>query len=172
VHGVGRAVAAPQCGYGVRVIAMDMGRRHPLGRTTLHNPELFDRSAATFSLWDDCMSYPGLLARVRRHESVSLRFWDEAGAEHVYHRLDPAVSELLQHEVAARACCWPGRGRAGVCLLTRRSQMDHLDGVLMLDHVRDPRDIIFRSVFDANRAHFAGLVDYCIESTCDARSSK
>ena len=102
-HGFGRAMSAVQAGIAMRVIVMNLGA----GPLTLINPQITWRSEQTFLLWDDCLSLPGTLARVRRHCSISLRYTDEAGRTRLWQHLPDDLSELLQHE------------------------MDHLDGVLM-----------------------------------------
>jgi threonine dehydratase len=92
-----------QAGIPKRVIVMDLGA----GPLALINPQITWRSDQTFVLWDDCLSVPGTLARVRRHCSISLRYVDEAGRTRHWQRLPEELAELLQHEI------------------------DHLDGVLM-----------------------------------------
>lgn len=111
--GFGRAIAAPQIGIAKRVIAMDLGAR-PL---SLVNPEVFWRSDETVELWDDCMSVPDRIVRLRRHRSISIRYLDERGRPREWHRLSPDMSELLQHEI------------------------DHLDGVLMVDRADAAQDV-------------------------------
>ena len=130
-YGFGRAVAAPQIGVAQRVVALDLGR----GPQTLINPEITWRSEATFTLWDDCMSFPDLLVRLRRARSISVRFADEVGEEHEWEELDPATSELLQHEI------------------------DHLDGVLAIDRALDRDAIVTRAAWAAQPEYFRGLVD-------------
>lgn len=51
-HGFGRAIAAPQVGFSLRILAMDLGK----GAFTLYNPVLFDHSAETITLWDGAFS--------------------------------------------------------------------------------------------------------------------
>ena len=104
-HGFGRAIAATQIGVARRFIALNLGE----GPFTMFNPEIVWRPGETFTLWDDCMSFPFLLVRVARDVSISVEFEDEAGRRQRWERLDRATSELLQHEI------------------------DHLDGVLALD---------------------------------------
>ncbi|HYG72670.1 MAG TPA: pyridoxal-phosphate dependent enzyme [Actinomycetota bacterium] len=101
--GFGRAIAAPQIGIGKRAIAMDLGA----GPLSLLDPEITWRSDETIEVWDDCMSVPDRVVRVRRHASISLRYLDERGRQREWRHLTPEMSELLQHEI------------------------DHLDGVLM-----------------------------------------
>jgi peptide deformylase len=45
--GFGRAIAAPQIGYSMRMVALNMGN----GVYTMHNPELFNKSVDTFTMW-------------------------------------------------------------------------------------------------------------------------
>jgi branched-chain amino acid aminotransferase len=145
-HGFGRAIAAPQIGVPLRVVAMDLGDRpYPDGGSgplLLWDPEITWRSDGTFTLWDDCMSFPSLLVRVRRHESLSLDFRAGDGRVRRWERVDRALSELLQHE------------------------LDHLDGVLALDRAEPAAPgldaVIGRSVWEADRARFRGQVDYAI----------
>ena len=130
-HGFGRAIAAAQIGVARRFIALNLGK----GPFTMFNPEIVWRSGETFTLWDDCMSFPFLLVRVARDDSVSVEFDDEAGRRQRWERLDRATSELLQHEI------------------------DHLDGVLALDRAVDRDAIVSREVFESMPEHFARLVD-------------
>jgi len=134
-HGFGRGVAAPQIGIPKRFIALNLGQ----GARTLVNPELTWRSPETFTLWDDCMCFPWLLVRVRRHRSVSLSFLDEEGERREWERLGQAESELVQHE------------------------LDHLDGILATDRAEGPEGIISREAFQAWQDHFTGQVDYTIQ---------
>jgi len=131
-HGFGRAIAAPQIGVDLRVVAMDPAHGPPL----LINPEIVHRSAESMTLWDDCMSFPDLLVRLRRWRSISLRYRDSEGASHEWNGLEPGVSELLQHEI------------------------DHLDGVLAIDHALDREAIVLRAVFEAAADRFRDQVDW------------
>jgi len=130
-HGFGRAIAAPQIGVARRFIALNLGE----GPFTMINPEITWCSPETFTLWDDCMSFPFLLVRVRRHRSVTVRYVDDEGETKEMAHLDPATSELLQHEI------------------------DHLDGVLAVDHALDRDAIVSREVFEARREWFEAMVD-------------
>ena len=133
-YGFGRAMAAPQLGIDRRLIALDLGGGE--GPHLLVNPVVTWTSNGTFTLWDDCMSFPSLLVRVRRADSLSLRFCDDTGAPVVWERVDRARSELLQHE------------------------LDHLDGILAVDRALDRDAIVLREVYDADPARFRAQVDY------------
>ena len=102
----------------------------------MFNPEIVWKSEESFTLWDDCMSFPFLLVRVARDVSISVEFEDETGRRQRWERLDRATSELLQHEI------------------------DHLDGVLALDRAADRDAIVSREVFESMPEHFARQVDF------------
>ena len=133
-HGFGRAISAPQIGIAQRFIAVNLGR----GTFFVVNPEVTWRSGETFTMWDDCMSFPDLLVRVERVKSLSLRYVDEHGEAKEWKELDAAASELLQHEI------------------------DHLDGVLAVDR---SMDLVMRREYERNRAYFDAQVDYAIVPT-------
>jgi peptide deformylase len=139
--GFGRAIAAPQIGHDIRLIALDLGA----GPFTIADPEIVSRSSATVTLWDDCMSFPGLMVKVRRHASISLRYLDEEGREQTWRDLDASRSELLQHEI------------------------DHLDGVLAVDRAEPSatpgESLVLREVYQRMREHFDCMVDIAIVPT-------
>ena len=136
-RGFGRGIAAPQLGIARRFVAINLGR----GTRILVNPGIEWRSEETFTLWDDCMCFPDLLVRVRRHASITVAFQDEEGRPQRWERLARAESELLQHE------------------------LDHLDGVLATDRAIDRDAIIYRAAFEADPRRFEAMVDYVIAST-------
>lgn len=130
-HGFGRAIAAPQLGIDRRLIAMNLGA----GPLAIVDPEIVWRSAETFTLWDDCLCFPDLLVRVRRHASISVRYRDAAGAVVVRERLPRDESELFQHEI------------------------DHLDGILAVDRAEGDPATVSRDELSADPARFAAMVD-------------
>lgn len=103
--GFGRAIAAPQIGSSLRIIAVHLGA----APFAIINPQIVWKSEDMMDVWDDCLSVPGRIVKVQRHRSISVRYTDEHGRTRLWERLPPDLSELLQHEI------------------------DHLDGVLMLD---------------------------------------
>ncbi|WP_395011036.1 peptide deformylase [Undibacterium sp.] len=136
-HGFGRGIAAPQLGIAKRFIALNLGA----ATFTMINPIITWRSAETFTMWDDCMCFPELLVKLRRHDSISVQFIDEQAIVQNWERIARPIAELLQHEI------------------------DHLDGVLATDLATDGTDIISRDIFDANPAQFQSQVDYVITPT-------
>jgi peptide deformylase len=104
-HGFGRGISAIQIGVDLRIIFLCVdGVRYEL-----INPIYLERSAESFELWDDCFSFPDLMVWLRRASTVRIQYLDPSGAlrELTAHG---SLSELIQHE------------------------MDHLDGVLAIDH--------------------------------------
>jgi peptide deformylase len=92
-HGWGRAIAAPQIGVLKRIVYLLVE-----GPFLIFNPVITSPSRKTMEIWDDCMSFPDLLVRVRRHCSFVMTFRDENWAEHSQ-QIEGQTSELLQHEI-------------------------------------------------------------------------
>ncbi|HBY63134.1 MAG TPA: formylmethionine deformylase [Solibacterales bacterium] len=121
-HGFGRGIAAPQIGVESRLIYIETeGLQLPL-----INPEFEWQSEESFTLWDDCFSFPDLLVRLERARAVRIRYLDPNGTER---RLEAegALSELLQHEI------------------------DHLNGVLALDRALDQNSLCTRNEYERRR---------------------
>lgn len=108
LNGFGRGVAAPQIGLMKRIVCLNLkGKKY-----TLYNPILSNYSKEEFEHWDDCMCFPNLLVKVKRHQSCTLTFKDESWNTQTWEIRDD-LSELLQHEC------------------------DHLDGVLATQRAID-----------------------------------
>lgn len=114
-HGWGRAIAAPQIGVLKRIVYLHIERPW-----LIVNPRLAGMSKETMELWDDCMSFPDLLVRVRRRRSFTLAYLDEQWVAQTL-AVEGVLSELLQHEI------------------------DHLDGVLALSRAIDGTSFALRS---------------------------
>ena len=113
-YGFGRAIAAPQIGVRKRLICMltDSPR-------VIINPSLEFVDGEQMELLDDCMSFPGLLVRVRRYRRCILRCVDENWVRHET-RMEDDMSELIQHEY------------------------DHLDGILATMRAVDNKSFYMR----------------------------
>jgi peptide deformylase len=123
-HGFGRGISAVQIGEPVRVIYLEFAGCC----YSLVNPELERQSREKFRLWDDCFSFPDLLAYVERSVRVAVRYWDPQGRQQIL-EAEGALSELLQHE------------------------MDHLDGVLAIDRAIDRNSLCTREEYQRRYAH-------------------
>jgi peptide deformylase len=133
-RGFGRAISAPQIGVAQRFFLVDLGD----GPFVVVNPEVVWQATETFTMWDDCFCFPSLLVRVQRRASVSLRYMDEKGETREWTHLERAEAELVQHEI------------------------DHLDGVLAIDHAHGEGSLVTRAMFEAAPARYLAEVDYTI----------
>ena len=112
VYGAGRAVAAPQIGIFKRLLYMYLDRPYVFVNPVMEFPD-----AETYELLDDCMSFPGLMVRVRRYRRAFIRYQDEHGIDRQM-SLEGDLSELLQHEY------------------------DHLDGILATMRAVDNKSLV------------------------------
>jgi len=124
----GIGLAAPQVGVHKRVIVIDTAKpdeeRRPI---KLANPELIATSDEEKS-WDEgCLSLPEHYAEVVRPSRVAVRYLDE------YNRTQEIEAD----------------GVLAVCL---QHEMDHLDGILFVDHVSAlKRNMILRKLRKAKK---------------------
>ncbi len=113
-YGVGRAIAAPQIGVKKRLVYM-----HIDNPVVFLNPVLDRLSPERIEIWDDCLSFPDLLVKVRRHRTCRIRYRDMEWQEQTLDLQDD-LAELLQHEC------------------------DHLDGVLAVARAIDGQSFALR----------------------------
>ena len=92
-HGWGRAIAAPQIGKNRRVVAMKVDRP-----VILVNPVLTDPSPETVEIWEDCMSFPDLMVRIRNPVALTVTYEDLEGRRWRA-RLEGDYTHLLIHEI-------------------------------------------------------------------------
>lgn len=113
-YNFGRAIAAPQLGIMKRLIYMNIDK--PI---VFINPEFTFLSEEMFELWDDCMCFPNLLVKVKRHKNLTIKYLDENWQTQEWNMTDD-LSELLQHE------------------------NDHLDGILCTMRAIDEKSFKWR----------------------------
>lgn len=117
-YNAGRAIAAPQIGVMKRLIYMHIGTP-----VIFINPRLIDKSEEMIEVWDDCMCFPDLLVKVKRHKKCKIEYldlnWKESNL-----LLGGDMSELLQHEY------------------------DHLDGILAVSRAIDCQSFALRTQKD------------------------
>jgi peptide deformylase len=114
-HGVG--LAAPQVGILKRLVVVsippDYEEELPAGiELTLVNPELV-RFAGQQLGDEGCLSIPGWIGEVRRHDRITVRALSLDGQE-LRIKAEHYLARVLQHEI------------------------DHLDGILFTDRMDDP----------------------------------
>lgn len=104
---IGVGLAAPQLGISQRLLVYRIGSEAPL--ITLVNPELEWKSDDNKEIFEEgCLSIPGVAIDVERPVHVRVRAQDERGGGRLV-EASGLEARVIQHE------------------------MDHLDGVLMLD---------------------------------------
>ncbi|MBB3172802.1 peptide deformylase [Endobacter medicaginis] len=106
----GIGLAAPQIGQSRRFAIVDVADGDERRPITLINPEIVARSESLAVHEEGCLSIPDIYAEITRPEHVTVRYLDEQGA-----------AQTLSAD-----------GLLGVCL---QHEIDHLDGVLFVDHL-------------------------------------
>jgi len=127
-HAPGIGLAAPQIGVLERVIVMDIGRkeedRDPI---SMINPEIVWASDEDNTYEEGCLSVPEHYSNVVRPKEIKVRYLDENGARQEIHA-DGLLATVVQHE------------------------MDHLDGILFIDHLSSlKRNMILRKLLKARK---------------------
>lgn len=114
-EGVG--LAAPQIGRTIRLFVADAdvyaeeSEREPAyGPLTMINPVIEMKSEQTVSMDEGCLSIPDVMGPVSRPEKIMVRYNDRDFKEQTL-EVDGHLARVIQHEI------------------------DHLDGVLFLDHL-------------------------------------
>jgi peptide deformylase len=107
----GIGLAAIQIGVPKRVIVMDLAREgEPEAPRHFVNPEILWVSEETLGYEEGCLSVPEYFDEVQRPSKVQLRYLNYQG-EQVEEEAEGLFAVCIQHE------------------------MDHLDGVLFIDHL-------------------------------------
>ncbi len=107
----GLGLAAPQVGDDRRLIVVqDKPRAAGARRLVLVDPVLHEPSRELATFEEGCLSFPGLYFGLRRPEAVTVEHVDLEGRPHRF-RAEGLLARIVQHEV------------------------DHLDGVLYIDHL-------------------------------------
>lgn len=119
-HELSAAMAAPQLGYNKRIIIVrddfdDKENRHFMA---LLNPEVIKAEGPVVKDHEGCLSVPKYYGLVPRHEKVKVKAFLEDGKE-VRLKADGFLARTLQHEI------------------------DHLNGVLFIDHIKDDPEAWF-----------------------------
>lgn len=121
----GIGLAAPQVGVSKRILVMDIEQGEDGEKGTPRffvNPEITWSSAEINTYNEGCLSVPGQYAEVERPEKVRVSYLDYDGKEKEI-EADGLLATCLQHE------------------------MDHLDGVLFVDHLSTlKRDMLMRKL--------------------------
>ena len=115
------AMAAPQMGVNQRIIIVrdDMEDKDNASFTALIDPEVIKTEGKIVKDYEGCLSVPEIYGLVPRPSKARVKALLEDGTE-VRIKADDALARVLLHEI------------------------DHLDGVLFIDHIRDDEKAFFR----------------------------
>jgi peptide deformylase len=127
----GIGLAAVQVGEPIRLLVMDLQEpedpedpESPVVKEprVFINPEILDASDNEVPYTEGCLSVPDQYAEVMRPDRIKARWLDEHGTRHEQ-ELDGLLAVCLQHE------------------------MDHLEGVLFIDHLSKlKRDMVLKKL--------------------------
>lgn len=117
----GIGLAAIQIGEPLRMLVIDLAKEdEPRAPRVFINPEIVARGDAASTYEEGCLSIPDYYAEVERPAEVTVRYLDRDGSEQIV-EADGLLATCLQHEI------------------------DHLDGVLFIDHISKlKRDMVVR----------------------------
>lgn len=128
---LGIGLAAPQVGrnLALAVVAIHPTPHRPKVKRfnlVLINPEITRTMGQRKLMWEGCISSgpgkAGLFAKVPRYEQLKVKYLDESATPH--HKIFKDLpAQVIQHEV------------------------DHLNGVLFVDHVKDPKTFMTYSEY-------------------------
>ena len=137
----GAGLAAPQVHSSLRIAVIEVKNnpRYPykpnIPLTVLVNPVITPLSTETFENYEGCLSVPNIRGVVDRHAEIEVAYLDRQGAPH-RRKIVGLTAGTYQHEV------------------------DHLDGKVFLDRVKDTRTLTTWAEFD--RYHKQAFVDRII----------
>jgi peptide deformylase len=126
----GLGLAAPQIGVlkKIVVVGFDRSERYPdaegIEHKILINPEIEILEGPDEGFWEGCLSVPGMRGYVERPRRIRMKWYDE---EEEFH------DEIIE----------------GFDAVVYQHECDHLDGVLYVDRLKDPRLFGFNEELDA-----------------------
>lgn len=115
------AMAAPQLGYNIRLIVVreDMNDKENATFIPLLNPEVIKTEGKIVEDYEGCLSVPSVYGKVPRPTKARIRAQLDSGEE-VRLKATDFLARTLLHEI------------------------DHLDGILFIDHIKDKKDAFYK----------------------------
>ena len=114
----GLGLAAPQIGINIRLATIDLSvGKDPDAKIVLANPTIIHQQGRT-SLEEGCLSFPGLFTNLDRPMALVVRAQNEHGE----------WREIEAEGLLAQAVC---------------HEVDHLDGILLVHHLRGMKKRLF-----------------------------
>lgn len=127
-HYGGIGIAAPQIGVDLKVAIIELtginryGEEINLPLTAFVNPKITFLTQEHQGFWEGCLSVPGLRGFVERPSKVKVDYLNLKGEEQEL-IAEGFLATVLQHE------------------------LDHLEGVLYIDRIKDPRLLSYQEEF-------------------------
>lgn len=127
-HG-GIGIAAPQIGVDLKVALIELnginryGEEINLPMTVFINPVVTYLTEELQGFWEGCLSVPGLRGFVERPKKVKVNYLNEKGEE---------------QEIVA----------AGFLATVLQHELDHLEGILYIDRIRDTKVLVYQEEFE------------------------
>ena len=112
----GIGLAGPQVGVSKRIIVMDIGQ----GPIAIINPEITQRGDEVETVEEGCLSFPGIRLDISRSTEITVRGISDKG-EPIEFSAVGLLARVLMHEI------------------------DHLDGILFIDHAPSIQRKLLRS---------------------------
>lgn len=128
-HYGGIGIAAPQIGVDMQICIIELmgfnryGQEVNLPLTTFINPKVEFLTNEQQGFWEGCLSVPGLRGFVERPKKIKVTYMSDNGEEKEL-IAEGFLATVLQHE------------------------LDHLQGVLYVDRVKDPTLLAYQEEFD------------------------
>lgn len=118
---ISAALAAPQLGYDRRIIVVrdDMDNKDNANFIPLLNPEVIKTEGKTLYDYEGCLSVPTVYGKVPRPAKVRIKAQTIDGQD-VRIKADGFLARTLLHEI------------------------DHLNGILFIDHIKGVKDAFYR----------------------------
>lgn len=115
------AIAAPQLGYNRRIILVreDLNEKSNNNFIALINPVVVKTEGRILRDYEGCLSVPTIYGKVPRPAKTRIKAQLEDGTE-VKLKTEGFLTRTILHEI------------------------DHLDGILFIDHIRDKKDAFYK----------------------------
>jgi peptide deformylase len=119
-HEVGVALAAVQIDrlYKIVVVRNNYDDKDDHGFTVFINPEITKREGSIIEDYEGCLSVKDVYGKVKRHDKVKVKALDSDGKEFRV-TAQGFLARIFQHEI------------------------DHTNGIVFIDHIRDDPDAFF-----------------------------
>lgn len=120
-HEISAAIAAVQINnmHQITIVRSDFEDKSVRDFVALINPKIVKFEGKIVKDYEGCLSVPDIYGLVPRHDKIRVKALDINGNE-VRFKADGFLARIIQHEI------------------------DHLNGIVFIDHIRDDKDAFFK----------------------------